>query len=80
MDNNQVQKKFTTQELAKYDGKNGNPSYVAIDGIVYDLSAVFRRGKHHHQRAGQDLTEVYCSRHNSKTILQKFPVVGTLKQ
>ncbi|MCT6807216.1 MAG: steroid-binding protein, partial [Bombilactobacillus sp.] len=29
--------KFTKESLAKYDGKNGNPAYVAINGDVYDV-------------------------------------------
>ena len=33
------QQEFTLAELAKYNGISGNPSYVAINGIVYDLSA-----------------------------------------
>ena len=32
------EKKFTLEELAKYDGKNGNPAYVAYSGKVYDVS------------------------------------------
>ncbi len=31
-------RKFTTIELKKYDGKKGMPVYVAVDGIVYDLT------------------------------------------
>ena len=26
--------RFTIEELSKYNGRNGNPAYVAIDGIV----------------------------------------------
>jgi predicted heme/steroid binding protein len=32
------EKKFSSEELAKFDGKNGNPAYVAYKGIVYDVS------------------------------------------
>lgn len=34
-------KKFTEEELAKYDGKNGRLAYVGYTGKVYDLSASF---------------------------------------
>lgn len=34
-------KKFTREELAQYDGKNGNPAYVAYKGKVYDVSVSF---------------------------------------
>jgi len=32
------QKEFTLEELSQYDGSNGKPAYVAIEGVVYDLS------------------------------------------
>jgi Predicted heme/steroid binding protein len=31
-------KQFTLEELKQYNGENGQPAYVAIDGIVYDVS------------------------------------------
>ena len=34
------EKIFTEKELGKYDGQNGNPAYVAIDGVVYDVTNV----------------------------------------
>lgn len=33
-------KTFTPNELAKYNGQNGQPAYVAYKGIVYDVSNV----------------------------------------
>ena len=54
------EKKFTLQELAKFDGRDGKPAYVAINGKVYDVSesAFWLSGDHlgAHQ-AGKDLTE-----------------------
>lgn len=29
---------FTPQELAEYNGRNGQPAFVAVDGVVYDAS------------------------------------------
>ncbi len=31
-------RKFTREELKKYDGKNGRPAYIAYKGKVYDVS------------------------------------------
>jgi predicted heme/steroid binding protein len=31
---------FTTQELSHHDGLNGNPGYIAINNLVYDVSGV----------------------------------------
>jgi len=69
---------FTVQELAKYNGLNGQPAYAAVDGVVYDLSPVFQNGIHANlYTAGQELTDAFYSKH-MKEILNKFPVVGTL--
>jgi len=71
-------KEFTVEELAKYNGQDGQSSYVAIDGLVYDLSAVFQSGFHASHFAGKDLTNAFYSRH-AKSVLSKYPVIGTLK-
>lgn len=45
--------------LKKYNGQNGNPSYVALNGKVYDVSNVdeWHDGKHYKgMAAGIDLT------------------------
>lgn len=68
---------FTVSDLAKYNGKNGNPAYVAIDGKVYDLSSVFRNGQHYSFSAGQDLSAVFHSQHYD-SILSGYTIVGTL--
>ncbi len=52
-------KEFNVDELAGYNGENGNPSYIAHDGKVFDVSGskLWRKGFHmkrHH--AGHDLT------------------------
>jgi cytochrome b involved in lipid metabolism len=50
---------FTPEELSFYNGKNGNPAYVVVDGIVYDISAsnYWKNGIHENlHQAGRDLT------------------------
>lgn len=75
---NSDQKVFTLEELAKYDGKNGNPAYAAVDGMVYDLTNVFKNGDHEGHFAGQELTSAFYSRH-VKRELAKYPIVGVLE-
>lgn len=72
-----MEKIFTIAELAKYNGRNGMPSYVAVDGIVYDMSDVFADGAHYYHAAGKNLTEDFYARH-VKTDITKYPVVGKL--
>jgi predicted heme/steroid binding protein len=67
---------FTAEELAEYDGLNGQPAYAAIDGLVYDLSSIFRNGEHYGYKAGLDLTAAFYQEH-SADILKRFEVVGT---
>jgi predicted heme/steroid binding protein len=74
---------FTRQELARYNGKNGAPAYVAFEAKVYDVSGSFlwRNGTHqvtHH--AGEDLTASLNQAPHGPELLARFPVVGTLKE
>lgn len=72
----QTQKTFTPEELAKYDGKNGSPAYVAVGNIVYDMTEIFKNGTHYGHIAGQELTEGFYKRH-IKDEITKYPIVGT---
>jgi len=74
---NQGQRTFTEKELALYNGQNGQPAYVAVDGKVYDLSSVFINGEHHSYYAGKDLTGPFFQ-HHIRSVLAKYPIVGTL--
>lgn len=74
-----VAKTFTLAQLAKYNGENGSPAYVAVSGKVYDLSSVFVSGRHFSHYAGTELTNAFLSYHASQ-VLQKYPVVGVLVQ
>ena len=74
-------KVFDAAELAKYDGQNGNPAYVAVNGTVYDVSNVpaWRGGVHAGGtvKAGLDQTEALKrSPHGAKN-LEGLPIVGT---
>src|SRR5699024_11766932 len=69
---------FTAEELAKYNGQDGNPAYVAIDGTVYDVSNVpaWRNGKHHSNLAGPDVSAaIQCSLHMNR-VLESLLLVG----
>jgi predicted heme/steroid binding protein len=71
---------FTAETLAKYDGKNGNPAYIAIDGMVYDVSKVpqWANGIHAGTHvAGIDQTEALKSAPHGSGKLNGVPIVGT---
>lgn len=73
---------FTKEELAKFNGKNGNPIYVAHNGLVYNVSAspLWEEGEHQGMHtAGADLTKDILDAPHEKEVLERFPVVGELK-
>jgi len=79
----QSAKRITQEELSKYDGMNGNPAYVAIDGIVYDVTnnAAWAAATHFGLTAGKDLTTAFNSCHsNNKQILNGLKMVGVFTQ
>ena len=77
------EKIFTLDELKQYNGKDGKPVYVAVDGIVYDVSASdkWKNGDHNGFEAGNDLTDEIknVSPHGVK-MLDRVPVVGKLAE
>ena len=76
------QKQFTLEELSLYDGSNGKPAYVAVEGTVYDLSKVeaWAGGKHFDLTAGKDLTKEFNSHHGVIKKLSRIPKVGILTE
>ncbi|MDT8715142.1 cytochrome B5 [Clostridium sp. 19966] len=75
-------KTFTAEELKKYNGENGNPAYVAVNGIVYDVTNArkWKNGKHENGVvAGVDLTNSIGQSPHGASVLKDLPVVGTLK-
>lgn len=75
-----AQTTFTLEELSQYDGKDGNPAYVAVNGTVYDVTnnAAWAAATHFGLTAGKDLTNEFASCHAGQPILSKLKVVGKL--
>ena len=72
-----TERTFTTEELAQFTGQNGQPAYVAVNGIVYDVSNSPRwpNGNHNGNQAGRDLTSAFAAQHGDNR-MGSFPVVG----
>ncbi|SDZ83678.1 Predicted heme/steroid binding protein [Desulfuromusa kysingii] len=73
---------MTITELAKFDGRDGQPAYVAVNGKVYDVSAssYWQDGLHEGEhRAGQDLTAELRQAPHLKTVIEGFPLVGQIE-
>ncbi len=75
-------KEFSQEELARYNGENGQPVYIAHQGKVYDVSAskMWRGGQHmKRHNAGQDLTTDLQAAPHDGAVLERYPQIGTLK-
>ncbi len=74
-------KKFTLDELKQFNGQNGQPAYVAVNGKVYDVSdSSFWMGGDHlgaHQ-AGKDLTEEISAAPHDEEALERVKQVGII--
>jgi len=67
---------YTAETLKTFNGLNSQPAYVAVDGVVYDMSKEFRGGKHHGYSAGQDLSAAFHEEHPDN-FLNGLTIVGT---
>jgi predicted heme/steroid binding protein len=74
---------MTLAELAEHDGRDGRRAYIAVNGTVYDVtdSPRWEKGLHppDHQ-AGQDLTEELAKAPHVRTVIERFPVIGSLEE
>ncbi len=73
---------FTLEELAEFDGKDGAKAYVAVQGVVYDVTDLekWEGGIHNGYDAGQDLTDIILNKspHGLST-LERATIVGYLE-
>jgi predicted heme/steroid binding protein len=74
-------RKFTKQELARYNGRDNTSAFIAYKGKAYDVSGSFlwQNGRHQvHHVAGNDLTKDLAQASHGSDLLDRIPVVGTL--
>lgn len=71
---------LTAAELAAYNGQNGKPAYVAVNGAIYDVTNVpqWKNGTHQGYTAGKDLTNEIAKAPHGNSVLKDLPVVGKL--
>jgi predicted heme/steroid binding protein len=70
---------FNKESLSEFDGRDGRSAYIAIDGVVYDVtnSPRWPNGNHNGFQAGQDLSRQIPRDHRNDMRYERFPVVGT---
>lgn len=67
--------------MARYNGIGGMPAYIAVNGVVYDVSnnPTWRSGNHFGATAGRDVTAELNNCHmNNIGIINTLPRVGVL--
>jgi len=71
---------FTLEDLAQFDGKDGNKAYVAVAGVVYDVTGIpaWTGGEHNGNMAGQDVTDALAKAPHGDSKLDGLEVVGSL--
>ncbi len=74
---------LTLEELKEYDGQDGTPAYIAVDGIIYDVSDVkaWNVGQHNGFSAGKEVTEAIKSESpHGLSVLDNLPEVGIIEE
>lgn len=73
---------FTRGQLALRNGQDRDEIWVALNGIIYDVtnSRLWKNGKHYEHWAGQDLTEELMDAPHTEKVFEKFTIVGALQQ
>lgn len=72
---------FSVEELAKYNGKDGNKAYTSYKGTVYDVtdSTLWKLGEHFGLKAGVDLTDKMKEAPHGEEVFKGFKIIGTLE-
>lgn len=71
---------YTKQQLALRNGQDKPEIWVAFKGKIYDVtsSRLWRNGKHYEHWAGQDLTDELKDAPHTRSVFEKFEVIGVL--
>lgn len=80
-ESNSENTEFTIEELAEYNGKDGKPAYIAVDGVVYNVTnaSPWKDGEHNGFEAGKVLSdEIKNSSPHGISKLRGLPEVGTI--
>jgi len=76
-------REFTPEELAGFNGKDGEPVYIAFQGKVYDVSKsrLWSRGSHMNRHpSGKDLSGEITAAPHGPEVFERYPQVGILKK
>ena len=72
---------YTLSHLALRNGQDKPEIWVALDGLIYDVSRsrLWRDGKHYEHWAGKVLTADFKDAPHNANVFDKFKIIGKLK-
>lgn len=72
---------LTLEELSQFNGKDGNPAYIAFEGKIYDVTEhpKWTQGMHNGNVAGTDITQAIQNAPHGTSKINTIPQVGILK-
>jgi predicted heme/steroid binding protein/uncharacterized membrane protein len=76
-------KEMNAEELSRFNGKEGHPIYIALEGRVYDVSRspLWSKGLHMNRHpSGKDLSGEISAAPHGQEVLERYPQVGLLKK
>lgn len=71
---------LTLTELAEFDGQEGRDAYIAVDGIIYDVTGVsaWTGGTHNGNMAGTDVSNVINNAPHGRSVLDGLEAIGEI--
>lgn len=71
---------LTIGDLAAYDGVGDNYAYIAVNGVIYDVTNVsaWNGGEHNGNVAGTDVSDVINNAPHGDSVLENLTVVGEI--
>ncbi len=77
-----IVEEFSLEELSMHNGVDMDTMYIAVDGIVYDVTGVagWASGEHQGYMVGNDVTEGFIMSPHAMATLDDLTIVGILKE
>ena len=71
---------LTLKELKNFNGKEGKKAFIAVDGIIYDVSGekAWVSGNHKGIQAGQDVSKEILKAPHGISVLEKLNIIGKI--
>lgn len=71
---------LTVEQLVMYNGEDGNPAYIAVNGVIYNVTDVsaWSGGSHNGGVAGTDVSNLIGNAPHGESVLEDLVIVGEI--